>query len=132
MHADVAIPESLALTQVLLDAHEVYMTAVENFTSHQARNLLPRAVSYRDHMSMTDEELAESRKAFHGNEFGKLIVHLHGNADPLVWHTLNDIFRISQDPRGSYYTTLLCFMLDTCRSTPKKNISINKFFASGF
>jgi hypothetical protein len=127
-HPEVAIPACLATTQVLRNAHEVYMTAVENFKSHEARQKMRGKYT----KPMTYEELAAPREAMHGNEFGKLIVYLHGNADPLVWHTLNYMFRISQDPRVSYHTIPSCFILDTCRSTSKRDMSINKFSVSGF
>jgi hypothetical protein len=103
------------------------MTAVENFKSHEAR----QKMGWKYTRLMTYEELAEPREAIHGNEFGKLIVHLHGNADPLVWHTLNDMFRISQDPRVRKYTTPSGFILDACRSTSKREMSIDKFSVSG-
>jgi hypothetical protein len=107
MHPEVAIQECLFFIELPHNAHEVYMTAVENF-----RSWLPQS------KIITDEALAECKEAIHLNQIGKLIVVLYGDADPLVWNTLNDVFRISQDPRVSSYTCPLCLMFDTYRSTP--------------
>jgi hypothetical protein len=99
MHPEVSIQESLFSIELPHNAHEVYMTAVENLNGYKVQTLALQAGYTR--RPITDEELAECRKAFHRNEIGKLIVDLHGDADSLVWNTLNDVFRMSQDPRVS-------------------------------
>jgi hypothetical protein len=91
MHLEVAIPESLFPIQLLHNAHKVYITAVENFTVREANRI---GIS-RTQRLMTNKELTKCREAVHRNQIGQLIVHLYSNADPLVWHTLNNMFCIS-------------------------------------
>jgi hypothetical protein len=126
MHPEAAIQECLFLIEIPHNAHEVYMTAVENFSNMRALQ------ARHTRRPLSDKELAEYRKAFQHNQIGKLIVDMYGDADSLVWNTLNEVFRISQDPRVSCCTTSSCSMLDIYRLIPKRKKSINKCFAYGF
>jgi hypothetical protein len=125
MHLEVAIQEYSFYIELPQNTHEVYMTAVENFRNHKV------LLSFGGSAGI-EEKLAECRKALHRNQIGNLIVHLYGYTDPLVWNTLNDVFRITQDPRVSHYTTPSSFMLDTYRLIPKREGFINDSFAYGF
>jgi hypothetical protein len=120
MHPEVAIQEYLFSIELPYNAHEVYMTVVENF---KCWNLQSKSLTY--------EALDEFKEAVRLNQIGKLIVVLYGDADPLVWNTLNDVFRITQDPRVSSYTCPLCLIVDTDRSKPKREVSTDKCFAYG-
>jgi hypothetical protein len=128
MHPEVAIQEYLFSIELPYNAHEVYMTAVENYRSPW---LGPRRSRYCARNLIKDEALAECKEAFRLNQVGKLIVVLYGNEDTLVWNTLNDMFRISQDPKVSSYMCSLCLIFDTHRSTPRREMPINISFAYG-
>jgi hypothetical protein len=128
VHPEVAIQEYLFPIELPHNAHEVYMTVVENYRSPWSN---PRGSRYCDRNLLTYEALAECKDALRLNQVGKLIVVLYGNEDNLVWNTLNDMFRISQDPKVSSYTCSLCLIFDTYRSTPKREIPINISFAYG-
>jgi hypothetical protein len=130
MRLEIAIQECLFYIELPHNAHDVYMTAVENFSSLETQERVRQARHTRRLFS--DKELAEYRKAFQHNQIGKLIVDLYGDADTLVWNTLNEVFRISQDPRVSCYTTFSCPMLNIYRLIPKREKSINKCFVYGF